>query len=743
MYMSEGGHHHIGSTKPGRRRWSLIFQSRLGKNPQPVVVGGGVGADDIPCGESDDRRCCGGGGGGGGSNGNDDITARPTLDLESCISIIESVGDVVGLTPIQRDAIRDLRSNIIIESSSRQSSSPRIPNNNDAYDDDHQTSRMGMCRSIARRRGESFLDVELTRCVREMADNVDDDDGHRHVSDILANYGGQFVNSFLRKVGRESRREGGGRRNPVGSIGPIGVAVFDSYSRIDRTSDEWQAELRRYSDSHDEVVPTRRRRSSNRRDAFVSFSSGLIPREENERLTSSIGDLYNDDNSGIPSYCPPEWNALNRRTRTRLTNLLSWDNLAGWEFDIVAVSELSQDTMNDTSSKLGFRYGQCCPLLLVGWAILCAPMAQRAMEGSLGDNVDTTLSAAACQDGPGGERKAAFPYPFSDLNIDPECVCNFLREVEGRYASENFYHNNLHAADVVQTLHCLLQFIGEENLFAIYDPLDVFSLLLAATFHDVGHPGFNNLYHKNARTELAIVYNDASILENMHSAVGHSLLLGETKEKKWDIFQQFDDRQIERARSVMISAVLGTDMGNHFEFVGTLAEYMENVRVATSSTSLGLEKGLPILAILVRVLGSENKNVTDEPLVKGCIQLANGILKFLLHAADISNPAKKLDLARFWADRALKEFFVQGDAEKELGLPISPLCDRSTVKKTDSQIGFLKFVVRPTYMLLGEILPRVKEEVLPIIDEQIKYWLNEKASTWVSNSEGGVLQREN
>lgn len=72
-------------------------------------------------------------------------------------------------------------------------------------------------------------------------------------------------------------------------------------------------------------------------------------------------------------------------------------------------------------------------------------------------------------------------------------------------------------------------------------------------------------------------------------------------------------------------------------------------------------------------------------------------------------------------------FLSAGDAEKELGLPISPGCDRNTVKKPDSQIGFLKFVIRPTYLLLGEILPRVKEEVMPIIDKQIEYWVQEKA----------------
>jgi hypothetical protein len=176
---------------------------------------------------------------------------------------------------------------------------------------------------------------------------------------------------------------------------------------------------------------------------------------------------------------------------------------------------------------------------------------------------------------------------------------------------------------------------------------------------------------------LAIVYNDVSILENMHSAVGHSLLLGETKQPEWDIFRQFDDKQIERARSVMISAVLGTDMGNHFEVVGNLAGLVEKVRAESanlfaastahfssgqdnSKSSLGVKQELPLLSILVRVLGSEIKSKKDESLKRECIHLADSILKFLLHAADISNPAKKLDFAGYWADMALKEFFAQG-----------------------------------------------------------------------------------
>jgi hypothetical protein len=81
---------------------------------------------------------------------------------------------------------------------------------------------------------------------------------------------------------------------------------------------------------------------------------------------------------------------------------------------------------------------------------------------------------------------------------------------------------------------------------------------------------------------------------------------------------------------------------------------------------------------------------------------------------------------------------LTGDKEKELGLPISPLCDRDTVKKADSQLGFLKFVVRPTYLLLGEILPKITEVVMPIIDEQICYWGQKKAKILLQDNLSNV-----
>ena len=63
------------------------------------------------------------------------------------------------------------------------------------------------------------------------------------------------------------------------------------------------------------------------------------------------------------------------------------------------------------------------------------------------------------------------------------------------------------------------------------------------------------------------------------------------------------------------------------------------------------------------------------------------VLCFLLHSADISNPAKPWDIHNRWTTRIMEEFFQQGDREKQLSLPPSPLCDRNTTSIPESQLG--------------------------------------------------------
>ena len=56
-----------------------------------------------------------------------------------------------------------------------------------------------------------------------------------------------------------------------------------------------------------------------------------------------------------------------------------------------------------------------------------------------------------------------------------------------------------------------------------------------------------------------------------------------------------------------------------------------------------------------------------------------------------------------WSYALTEEFFRQGDMEKELGLPCSNLCDRNTVLVSQSQLGFLRFIIQPTFKTLIDL----------------------------------------
>jgi len=62
-------------------------------------------------------------------------------------------------------------------------------------------------------------------------------------------------------------------------------------------------------------------------------------------------------------------------------------------------------------------------------------------------------------------------------------------------------------------------------------------------------------------------------------------------------------------------------------------------------------------------------------------------LALVLHSADISHPGKPWSIHNAWTESLMEEYFKQGEKEKELGLPCSPLCDRDNTLVAESQIG--------------------------------------------------------
>lgn len=86
--------------------------------------------------------------------------------------------------------------------------------------------------------------------------------------------------------------------------------------------------------------------------------------------------------------------------------------------------------------------------------------------------------------------------------------------------------------------------------------VDVLVMLTSALCHDLDHPGYNNAYQVNARTELAIRYNDISPLENHHCAVAFDII----SQPHCDIFKNVSQDVFRKFREGMIKCILSTDM---------------------------------------------------------------------------------------------------------------------------------------------------------------------------------------
>ncbi|KAJ1551992.1 cAMP-specific 3',5'-cyclic phosphodiesterase 4C, partial [Nowakowskiella sp. JEL0078] len=84
------------------------------------------------------------------------------------------------------------------------------------------------------------------------------------------------------------------------------------------------------------------------------------------------------------------------------------------------------------------------------------------------------------------------------------------------------------------------------------------------------------------------------------------------------------------------------------------------------------------------------------------------LLQMIIKCADVSNPTKAWPLYEEWIHRIIAEWYVQGDKERELGLPISAYCDRYAPPAPpgqhphqSSQQGFIEFIVAPMFEALA------------------------------------------
>jgi hypothetical protein len=209
------------------------------------------------------------------------------------------------------------------------------------------------------------------------------------------------------------------------------------------------------------------------------------------------------------------------------------------------------------------------------------------------------------------------------FQLDHSYTHNFLQKIDSSYNKVPFHNRyymiyySIHATDVLQGAELLLL---NTEISSHFTKLEIFSLCIASAIHDLDHPGINNNFLVQTQHPMAIMYNDAAVLESHHVARAFEI----TNIPGHNIFSSMSSDQYRQARKMIISIVLATDLAQHFQFISKF-------KGKTASASLKLEDDADRLLIM-------------EMVVK---------------CGDLGNPVKNFQTAKCWTHLVMEEFFAQ------------------------------------------------------------------------------------
>jgi len=265
------------------------------------------------------------------------------------------------------------------------------------------------------------------------------------------------------------------------------------------------------------------------------------------------------------------------------------------------------------------------------------------------------------------------------FNINFDTLDNFLHCCKLCY-NKNPFHNFIHCFCVTQMMYGIIHIT---NLVNILTPREKLILMLSCIGHDLDHPGCNNAYQVNAKTDLALLYNDQSPLENHHCAVFFYIL----KKPETNVLESLSNEEFIEVRKGIIQCILATDMAKHSTLVGQFKDMTESFDFKNE----------------------EHRNM---------------LLLMLIKSADISNEVRPTRVAEPWVDNLLEEFFMQHDKELVEGLPASSFMDRKKVKKSITQSNFIAFVMIPIFEAMAKVLPNMDDSVIQPIRTSLAYYKN-------------------
>jgi len=338
---------------------------------------------------------------------------------------------------------------------------------------------------------------------------------------------------------------------------------------------------------------------------------------------------------------------------------------------------------------------------------------------------------------------------LEDVGGDEACFRRFLLQIQDGY-KKNVYHNSMHGADVCQAsahmLVALRKTFSSRSKFPLgFSSLEVTALLISALAHDLGHPGTNNAFEIKTYSNLALCYNDRSVLESFHAAECFAIL----KSPSCNIFRHLQPSEWSGLRFMMIELILSTDLEHHRSFIRDFdlkcqTIYEKLISKEKNKTGNNVKQGdansksKPVSSSIAFEIMQELSSTAEGRLM---------IMKFILKCADIGHPARILPLHKRWSSLIQDEFFLQGDKEAKLGLPVSRGMNRKETRAKDiakGNVGFIQYLVSPLYELMEK---RVRNpQFSRNIESNKKYWervaLRSRSSSPKSRNKGTILNEK-
>lgn len=236
--------------------------------------------------------------------------------------------------------------------------------------------------------------------------------------------------------------------------------------------------------------------------------------------------------------------------------------------------------------------------------------------------------------------------------------------------------------------------------------METMCAILAAVAHDLDHPGVNQHFLIATNSHLASLYNNLSVLESHHWRFAVSCL------KESHVFDHFNPVDWNTIRHLLRSLILATDITQQASYLAQFRIVMSSLRHRRKSSNktdqelfqmedIELEQELDHISIHEETGATSSKPFMSKPPSTKVFNMKLPesrlfILTIALKCADLGNPCRPWDLSKRWSEQICAEFYRQGDFERQLDLPVTPICNRyeaSMAKIQTGQFTFLLFLL--------------------------------------------------